>query len=372
MKTLLQYFFSLCAALFIVGAVQAQTTPTVASTLNNATDVKNGVFKEFTVTMQPGGSTGTAVRGRFSVVPALASQVRLEYQDPQTQEFTPLTFNAEGVAFFGPEAGVALANNTTFTLRVSFEQAQAYAYQLGVVTAGANPTVLATASETVNVTQVQEPTINGTLDIIPDLRTNTVIESVIYFDANDREDDLVRVRIRLTNPAQRNNLSIQYWLNPVDGTPQNFQPLTIDENGVGVFFGGEDGVPLKTGRMVLRWNFTTTGTYNYTLDVQRVDGNILASVVENVEVLLVNSVNDKIENTKIEMYPTLVSDRFNINLGQVRNAQVTITDLLGRTVLQLNNVSGGAEINTAGFAKGTYLVKVLKGKETVVSRVIVQ
>jgi len=77
----------------------------------------------------------------------------------------------------------------------------------------------------------------------------------------------------------------------------------------------------------------------------------------------ISSINHFSE-TQISIYPNPTSGKVNIDLPKREIFQFTLTDLLGKVVLQEDNISGKYIFETKNFAKGTYLIKLenVKGK----------
>lgn len=378
MKPALQKLFLAVVAFFVYSASFAQGAPVVSSTLNNKSDLKTGQQITFSVTATQGNApAATRAKGRIVFTSlnfaAKREYVTLEYLNEAVNPnaWVPLTISEQGVAAYGPQEGFALPNTTQF--RLTAAAASVYTYRLEIVpAAGGEP--LATANESVSIAAVAEATVSSTLSIVATeapLRTNEDREFVVYTTANDRVGDIVNLRLRLTTPAQRQNITLAY-AEIVTGDETEVQPLAFDEQGVGLI-GPEGGTPFEDGEIYFRIRFSAAGTYALTFDILREDGTVLGTVSESVAVTQnVTGVKDVIQGTKVGVYPTLADGFVRVDLGNIVNAQVAVVDMLGRTVAALENVSQSARINTANFSKGTYFVRVVKGKETAISRFVVR
>ena len=77
----------------------------------------------------------------------------------------------------------------------------------------------------------------------------------------------------------------------------------------------------------------------------------------------ISSINNFSE-TQIFIYPNPTSGKVNIELPKGEVLQFTLTDLLGKIILQKDNISNKYIFKTKDFAKGTYLIKLenVKGK----------
>ncbi|WP_299822465.1 T9SS type A sorting domain-containing protein [uncultured Pontibacter sp.] len=371
----------LCIALLLALMAQSYSfaqTPTVSTTLNTITNVRSGITEEFTVTTQ--GGSGQMVVGRFDFDPYQQDDIVLQYKGPGQEEYTTLAMSTEGVAIFGPEQGFAYAAAaTTHNFRILFARGITYNYTLSLVTVGATPETVATASGTVAVTTpTQFPTIDGTLDNVSQQKGIVVSQAEewqIFVTTNQFAGVMGNIQIVLGTPAQRNNITLQYNANRAATTAEevDFQPLAFNEQGIATI-GPATGERLTEEgiEQLMRVTFAQPGDYTYTLRFLRTDGNTLATVTETVTATGVAGIGDMIGNTRISVYPTLANGAVRVDLGEVRNASIAVTDMLGRVVMQLEKASGSVNLNTSGMAKGTYFVKVIKGKEVAGSRFIVR
>jgi hypothetical protein len=373
MKTPLRIGITLLLALVVQGFGFSQSITTTLSSISNP---KTGIESQFAVTTE--GGNGQMVRGRLTFSPYAVNDLELQYKAPQAQEYTTLTIGSDGVVMFGPESGFAFAAaTTTHDFKVKFNTGKTYNYSLDLRTTGATPQNAVSASGNLTVNTFQESTINGTLDIIDQeegLQSNKIIEWQILVDPKDRAGEKGNIQIELANPQQRNNITLMYDVRRAitNGGDPDFQPLTFNENGIATI-GSQEGEQLTSSgiNQIMRVNFSQGGTYNYTIRFLRDDNNPIALVQESVNVANVAGIKDMIGNTRISVYPTLVSGSVRIDLGEINNAKISITDMLGRVVLQMNNATGPVQINTSEFAKGTYFVKVVKGSDVAGSRFIV-
>jgi len=74
----------------------------------------------------------------------------------------------------------------------------------------------------------------------------------------------------------------------------------------------------------------------------------------SVQVPLSN--DDNSLNDKITLYPNPAQDYF--KLSNITNAEIIITDTMGKTVLVLNGVNDSQEINIASLSKGIYFISI--------------
>ncbi|MCX2738350.1 T9SS type A sorting domain-containing protein [Pontibacter anaerobius] len=224
--------------------------------------------------------------------------------------------------------------------------------------------------------QTKEPTVNGTLDVISE-QGNLVVGQDIPWQAIinsfDREGELANLEIKLHNPAQSENFTLQYNSNREATTEDEavYSVVTF-EDGVATI-GPEGGEALPEAyQEYFKINFSAPGIYTYDLILRREDGNPLASVTETVTVGTVAGMDDMIGDTRVAVYPTVSQGMVKLSLGSIRNADVAVMDILGRNVLHLRNANGTVEINTQHYARGTYFVKVMTEGDVASSRLIVR
>ncbi|WP_439881192.1 T9SS type A sorting domain-containing protein [Pontibacter sp. MBLB2868] len=375
MKTSLRIGITLLLAMVVQGYGFAQS---VATTLGGLTNVRTGITEEFTVTTQ--GGSEQMVRGKFDFTPYQEGDIVLQYKAPGAQEYTTLATDPTGIIMFGPETGFTFpATATTHDFKIFINRADTYNYTLDLVTVEATPQTVATTNGAVTVTTpTQFPTIDGTLDVVAQqkgLVVNQADEWQILVNANEFAGVKGNIQVVLANPAQSANITLLYDAKraTTTGGDPDFQPLTFNEQGIATIGPAEGEVLTADGiNQLMKASFTQAGTYSYTLRFRRDEGTTLASVQETVTVSIVAGIDDMIGNSRITVYPTITNGSVRIDLGDVRNASIAVTDMLGRTVLRVDSAAGSVQLNTAELAKGTYFIKVIKGNDVAGSRFIVR
>lgn len=344
--------------------VEVLAGATVASTLNNKAGVMKDVETDFAVTTTVGTwPAGTNVRYKISFAPAQAANVSLMLGEGTA--FTALPVDANGVAYIGSaDPGFPFTAATT-NLKATFDAAGTYEYMVEVINL-ATDQVIARSTESVLVGSAEtviNSTLNSRANVIRNATTDFVVTTIRGAVA---ENTPVRIRITLAAPAQSANITLMR-----EKTAGTFEAVTFTD-GV-AFVGAPTGFMLVDGTTNMRIAFDTPGTYNYTLDLVQVEGGrLLATSAESVVVQNVASIKNSIANELIKVYPTVSNGTVSVELGKLRNAQVVVQDALGRIVSSVSNANGTAHIQTRNFAKGTYYVKVVSGKETATSRFIVR
>lgn len=213
-----------------------------------------------------------------------------------------------------------------------------------------------------------EPTINGTLDLVQDLSVNQEARWDVFITAGDRAGEKVNIKITLDDPAQSQNFTMEHAL---DASGTAWEPVTFNAEGVAIV-GPEGGKALADSQEYFRVTFTQAGIYKYRLDLLRDDANVIATMTEATRVSTVAGTDDMIADTRIMAYPTISSGTVNVDLGQLRNAEMHVVDMLGRKVYSASKISGAATIDTRQLGKGLYFVKVVKDGDAAALRFIVQ
>jgi hypothetical protein len=344
----------------------------MTTTLDNASDVEIGVEKDFTVTVDDGDQGDVMVLGQFTFTNYAPEDIVLKYMAPGATEYTTLTISDEGVATFGPAEGFALSD-ATHDFKIQFNKEKVYSFSTSLINV-ADETVVASAAGSVTAGDIAEPTIDGTLDVISDVVFEQDILWQVFVRPNARVGEKVNLEIKLENPAQRNNFKLHYNSNREAQTEEEatYSEVVFDEEGLATVGPEEGEAMLAEYKEYFKINFSAPGTYRYQLVLRRMDGNTLVSVNEVVRVATVAGLDDMIGDKRVVVYPTVSEGSVQVDLGNIRNASVTVVDMLGRKVLQLEKVNGKAEINTKKFSRGTYFVKVYAGKDVATSRLIVR
>ncbi|MBU7005798.1 fibronectin type III domain-containing protein [Phosphitispora fastidiosa] len=292
----------LAATMKSVSVKAAYLPPVIADSLGTTVDV--GVARAFTVSTTPNSDRGTDVRVRVTLTdPEQREELTLKYRGDDGA-FLPLTFDDQGVTWFGPADGFPLADAVT-ELTVSFAAAGNYGYKLEIVElAGGN--VLASAEKCVQAADAYcAPVIADTLILRP--TAGTVYDFEVSTMANSDAGKVVRVKVVLEDAAQAGEINLQY--KESDGT---YHQLLFDQQGI-TWFGPSTGFPLTDTSTGCKVAFTEPGTYEYTLEiVELASGNTLAAAVKSV---LIN-----------ETYlPPVITDNLPIRVSQGLEQAYTVT-----------------------------------------------
>ncbi|TXK44656.1 T9SS type A sorting domain-containing protein [Pontibacter qinzhouensis] len=355
--------------------VNAISSPTVNSTLDNypAGELTSGRDTEFDVFYSAGDRTADLVYLRYVFTnPAQRDKVRLYIApDPEgtPPAFMALTKDDQGNFLYAPEGGFLLTGTSTsqanLLMRINFAEAGTYEYKVDLVHA-TNGVVVATVLE--NVTVTQGATISSTLHNMQNIVKGTATDFTVAITEGVTADGPVRIRFTLADPEQAANVMLM----AETGTAGEYETLTLQDGAL--WYGPEAGLPLKDATFKFRVQFAEAGNYAYTIQLIKMTSNrrVLAMADEMVEVLTVTSAKDKIENSQIVAYPTVSNGSVRVDLGSVRDAQIAVVDMLGKTVLTIDRANGSAEINTLRLANGIYFIRVMKGNEVAVSRFVVR
>ena len=166
--------------------------------------------------------------------------------------------------------------------------------------------------------------------------------------------------VRITQPANNqqiesvNSISISTMSSDVDG------PFTK----VKIFIDGTMVSDLKN----YKWLNPTSGTH--LIYAKAYDSYGDSTTSETVQVnILSTGINAAHTQNKVTIYPNPANERLYVNMSNknIRNSQISILDLNGKTLF-VKNVEfvndGVSEIDVSGFSSGMYIVKVVNGSES--------
>ena len=85
-----------------------------------------------------------------------------------------------------------------------------------------------------------------------------------------------------------------------------------------------------------------------------------------VQVTRLVSINEFAQD-EVAVYPNPASDV--INVANAENAQVSVFDMTGKVVANIENASANQEIDASNFAKGLYIVRVVDGNNIVTKKI---
>ncbi|WP_187262616.1 T9SS type A sorting domain-containing protein [Pontibacter beigongshangensis] len=352
--------------------VNAISSPTVNTSLDEYApgEITSGRNREYRLYYSAGDRTADLVYVKYVFANAeQRDKVRLfaAPSEEEPVEFIELTKDEEGSFLYWPEGGFPLtgtsASQASMLMRVNFSEAGTYAYQVQLV--HTNGVVVAFVDETVTISA--GATIASSLHNKVNVVRATATDFSVAITQGGEPVGPVRIKFTLADPEQASAVTLQ----AETATAGEYAPLTSQDGAL--WYGPETGFALADASYNFRVAFAEPGTYNYTIELVKMTSNrVVAESDEKVEVVTVASAKDKIENSRIVAYPTISNGTVRVDLGHVREAQISVVDILGKTVMTIERASGSAEINTQPLAKGTYFIRVLKGREVAVSRFIVK
>ena len=196
----------------------------------------------------------------------------------------------------------------------------------------------------------------------------------------DCENYVVTYSFDLTD-ACGNNTQTSFDVAVADATP-SFELSTVDNVVCGEVI-TIDIVEFNTQNHILNWTLNdASGTWEIvnilddSVEVLAGDESAeLSLTVENqlgctttqtqmLECSIVNSVQDLISVSELDLYPNPVSQMLNINFDSSKphSARINVYDLLGRTIYQndveINTGENRFDINVSNFENGTYLLEI--------------
>lgn len=261
-----------------VAAAEDTAAPTIQSDLGMQATV--GEEKAFSVSTTAQEAAGELVKVKITLRdPTQKDNIALQYQELNDGNYYGLTFDENGEAWYGPAEGFPLGDISS-NFKVTFAVAGMYHYKLELIKVS-DGSVLASTSKGIKVSPaaaIVAPT------LVSDLGNKAIVGEekgfVVSTSANSYVNELVRVKITLSDPTQKDNIALQYQ----EMNDGNYYGLTFNENGE-AWYGPAEGFPLGDNSSNFKVTFTAPGSYGYKLDLVKVrDGSVLASVDENVNV----------------------------------------------------------------------------------------
>ena len=85
---------------------------------------------------------------------------------------------------------------------------------------------------------------------------------------------------------------------------------------------------------------------------------------------VISGINENKEEHSFSVYPNPASSKLNIEFKANLPEEVWIADLLGRSVLKINNVSQKTDVDVSKIKGGSYFLNVLTGKNVQTKKII--
>jgi parallel beta-helix repeat protein len=122
-------------------------------------------------------------------------------------------------------------------------------------------------------------------------------------------------------------------------------------------------------------DMTRPGIYQVCYTAKDPSKNKTADVCRTVKVVNPTSTSIDENDNQVRIYPNPTTGKFIIEMGEVtENTVITITNLLGETVLDLQGEStqeGLIEVDMSAFATGVYMVRIQSGAKTTIERIVI-
>ncbi len=114
------------------------------------------------------------------------------------------------------------------------------------------------------------------------------------------------------------------------------------------------------------------GTYVWT--VQAIDDQYQTSDLVAWKTFTITDVvsNQDLALNQVQVYPNPVTYQLNIDLNQLQPNKVVITDVYGKTLVEMNSPNADMTVDFSGYASGIYFVNFIKGDATVLVKKVVK
>lgn len=104
---------------------------------------------------------------------------------------------------------------------------------------------------------------------------------------------------------------------------------------------------------------------------QRVDDTFIALSAEDVECASGTGISNRALTSAVTVYPNPVTERLNINLNNMKNSTLTISDQVGRVVYTAVPVNNNCIVDVSHFNKGYYFVTILDDTHRMITRGVI-
>lgn len=245
-------------------AVFAAEDSAITTTL--PAEAKVGEQVEFGVTSTAGSDANKTVLAKFHVSgPAVADTEYYETGGSAAGQWLPLTGDT-----FGPTTGFPFLDNMTSKFRTTFHTAGTYTVTIDIVDFNDQTQILASTTQTINVTPVVEPTV--TIDMPATFTVGQPMEFSISTTGGDKAGTMVLGTSVFSGSAAIEKIEY-YEVN--DG---NWYELTGDH------FGPASGFPLGDFTSKFRVTFKEAGTFSLTVNIVEAANqqNVLATATQSV------------------------------------------------------------------------------------------
>lgn len=267
------------------GEVLASTEKTVfvqdtyrpAAISDNLTaQAEPGKVCSFTVSTKANSEINTQVRIKLSLTDAAkADKVGLQYKGADGN-FLPLSFNEQGVAWYGPQTGFPLTDKSA-EFQIVFAEPGSYGYTLQVIDLITQEPLASLAKAVTVKTAAKPAAISDDLAQLVGLGAEQAFG--VTTTANSDEGKLTHIKLSLLNPAQRAKVTLQ--AQAANGT---YQTISLSEQGEAWLNNGTVS-QLANQTINLKISFAEAGSYRYRLElIDSSDESVLAAEEKCVEV----------------------------------------------------------------------------------------
>ena len=109
----------------------------------------------------------------------------------------------------------------------------------------------------------------------------------------------------------------------------------------------------------------TAGDYSVT-----VTDSVGCILTDSVTVGSVTSVSGMVTlSSVIKLYPNPTTGILYIEMPKIYNAKIFVLNLLGKIVVQMDNINNFASLNLGKLIEGTYFIKIITSKQLFTSKI---
>ncbi len=135
-----------------------------------------------------------------------------------------------------------------------------------------------------------------------------------------------------------------------------------------------------TANPVCIWTPNTNlndGTYYYTIEFSNQCGQSgsnhnFVQLFNDYNKTLNTTENEEIDTTEVSVYPNPSKGLFNVEMGSISNASLSVLDITGKVIVSKNAVSNRETLDLSNFTKGVYFLKIETSNHLITKKLMIE
>ena len=199
--------------------------------------------------------------------------------------------------------------------------------------------------------------------------TQVACDTYTWIDANTYTANNNTATVTLTNAAGCDSVvTLDLTIITVDTSVTNASPI-LTSNATGATYQWLDCATMNVIPAETNQAFTVTANGNYAVEIT------VGSCVDTSACILVmiTGIDENIFGETISIYPNPTSGVATINLGTIKEATITILNITGKELYNINQVNESqVEVSLSDYSKGIYFIKIQSNNQQKVVKLIKQ